>query len=68
MPRRTHTDDARDVEEADDLADIVMDKRQGWRATAAKARRRQRRYSNSLTRELARIAREGDLDAMDDDL
>lgn len=40
-----------------------MDKREGWRATAAKARRRHRRYSNSLTRELARIARDGADDA-----
>jgi len=68
MPRRTHTDDARHIDEADDLADLVVDKREGWRATAAKARRRQRRYSNSLTRELVRMARDGDDDLFEDDV
>lgn len=35
---------------SDDLTDCVSDKRSGWRATRAKARRRQRRYMNRLTR------------------
>lgn len=60
MAKRTSPKDAERVTDADDLEEVVVDKRAGWRATAAKARRRQRRYSNSLTRELTRIAREGE--------
>jgi len=33
---------------ADDLQLLVQDKREGWRANGAKARRRQRRYENLL--------------------
>ena len=43
MSKRTSPKDARRVVEADDLEDIVQDKREGWRANGAKARRRQRR-------------------------
>ncbi|MEL6957792.1 MAG: hypothetical protein AAGL89_02430 [Pseudomonadota bacterium] len=32
----------------------MSDKREGWRANPAKARRRQRRYKNKLTLELLR--------------
>lgn len=56
MPRRTSLRDAKHVERADDVEDVVQDKREGWRATAAKARRRQRRYSNSMTKELAQLS------------
>ncbi|MEM9970994.1 MAG: hypothetical protein AAF762_07825 [Pseudomonadota bacterium] len=59
MPKRTYTSDASRVEHAEDLDDIVSDKREGWRATPAKARRRQRRYKNRLTQELVRMARDG---------
>ena len=38
------TSDAQYVETVDDLDDIVQDKREGWRQTNSKARRRQRRY------------------------
>lgn len=62
MPKRTSPKDARRVEVADDLDDIVTDKREGWRATAAKARRRQRRYAKQLTHELTRIAQDEDND------
>ena len=48
MPKRTSLPDARWVETADDLVDVVQDKREGWRATAAKARRRQRSASRSV--------------------
>ena len=54
MPRRTYESDARHIETADDLDELVTDKRAGWRANAAKARRRQRRYKKRLTGELLR--------------
>ncbi len=61
MPRRTSPRDADRVEYADDLDEVVQDKRAGWRANAAKARRRQRRYTKHMTDEIARRAR-GDMD------
>lgn len=54
MPKRTSLSDAKQVQIADDLEAIVIDKREGWRATDAKARRRQRRYKNLLTQQLVR--------------
>ncbi|KIC48789.1 hypothetical protein [Tateyamaria sp. ANG-S1] len=62
MPKRTSPKDARRVEVADDLDEIVTDKREGWRATAAKARRRQRRYAKQLTHELTCMARDDEDD------
>lgn len=59
MPKRTSLHDAKWVETADDLDDVVQDKREGWRATAAKARRRQRRYTKRMTDEIARLAQGG---------
>ena len=59
MPKRTSLDDAKRIETADDLDDVVRDKRVGWRATAAKARRRQRRYTKRMTDEIARLAQDG---------
>ncbi|MEM6305117.1 MAG: hypothetical protein AAF744_10365 [Pseudomonadota bacterium] len=59
MPKRTSLEDAARVENADDLDEYVRDKREGWRATAAKARRRQRRYKKRMTDEIARLARDG---------
>lgn len=53
MARRTTPTDAGQVEEADDLEDLVQDKRAGWRADSARARHRQRRYKNLLTRRIA---------------
>ena len=55
MTRRTYEADAEHVETADDLDDLVQDKREGWRATSRKARRRQRRYKKRLTNELLRM-------------
>ena len=52
MPKRTSLLDAQEVEYDNDLDNIVSDKRAGWRANAAKARRRQRRYKRMLTTEL----------------
>mgnify|MGYP001440426191 FL=1 len=52
MARRTYESDGLNVETADDVDKLVADKRQGWRANAAKARRRQRRYKKRLTNEI----------------
>lgn len=54
MPKRTYPADADRVDHADDLEEIVQDKRAEWRANGAKARRRQRRYKNLLTQQLAK--------------
>ena len=50
MTRRTYESDGLNVEMADDVDELVSDKRQGWRASAAKARRR--RYKKRLTSEI----------------
>ena len=52
MTRRTYESDGLSVQTADDVDALVSDKRQGWRANAAKARRRQRRYKKRLTNEI----------------
>ena len=48
MAQRTYESDGLNVETADDVDELVADKRQGWSANAAKARRRQRRYKKRL--------------------
>ena len=58
MPKRTDRRDAKHIEVADDVDEFVVDKREGWRATAAKARRRQRRYAKQMTDELVRLSQE----------
>ena len=40
MARRTREEDAELIETADDLEELVQDKRQNWRANSSKARRR----------------------------
>ena len=57
MSRRTYEQDAYFVEVADDLENIVNDKRLGWRSSPTKARRRQRRYKNRLTFEILKISK-----------
>ena len=52
MARRTYESDGLIIATADDVDELVSDKRQGWRANAAKARRRQRRYKKRLTNEI----------------
>ena len=54
MSRRTYESDGHLVVEPQDLDELVKDKREGWRASQAKARRRQRRYKKRLLTELAR--------------
>ena len=49
MTRRTYEADEEHIETADDLDELVNDKREGWRANSSKARRRQRRYKKRLT-------------------
>ncbi len=58
MPKRTSPKDARRVELASDIDEVVADKRSDWRASPAKARRRQRRYKKRLVDELTQLARE----------
>ena len=55
ITRLTYEADAEHIETADDLDDLVRDKREGWRANSSKARRRQRRYKKRLTNELLRM-------------
>ena len=57
MSRRTYEKDADFVEVADDLENLVADKRISWRASATKARRRQRRYKNRMINEIFKIER-----------
>ena len=52
MVKRTYIKDANLVELASDLEDIVVDKRECWRANPSKAIRRQRRYKKKLINEL----------------
>jgi hypothetical protein len=66
MARRTSPADAEGIEVADDLETIVQDKREGWRANGAKARRRQRRYKKLLTQQLIKLV--PDAAAYDGDL
>jgi hypothetical protein len=52
MPKRTSPKDAQHIFTADDVEDVVKDKRAQWRANNAKARRRQRRYQRLMTDQL----------------
>jgi hypothetical protein len=58
MPKRTSLKDAKRIDNASDIEDVVADKRQGWRANAATARRRQRRYKKRLVDELVNLTQE----------
>ena len=63
MTRRTYETDVKRIEVADDLDELVSDKRAGWRANPAKARRRQRRYKKRLTKEILYVSH--DIDSAD---
>ena len=52
MTKRTYEKDAVFIEQADDLEDLVKDKRLNWRSSPSKAIRRQRRYKKRLVNEL----------------
>ena len=58
MSRRTSLNDAERVEIAHDLDEIVRNKREACRATAAKARRRQRSRTKRITDEIVLRAQE----------
>ena len=60
MPRRTYEADGQRVEVVEDLDALVYDKREGWRATPTKARRRQRRYGKRLTKTMLHADLDGD--------
>lgn len=49
MPKRIPPDDVRTIVGTGDVDDVVLDKREGWRASPAKARRRHRRYARLPT-------------------
>jgi hypothetical protein len=55
MPKRTSPNDASRIIVAADLEEVVTDKREGWRGSDAKARRRQRRYKRLLTQQLVKL-------------
>ena len=57
MPKRTYERDAILIERADDLENIVKDKREIWRSNPSKANRRQRRYKKRLISELLKYDR-----------
>ena len=52
MTKRTYEKDAVFIEQADDLEDLVKDKRLNWRSSPSKAIRRPRRYKKRLINEL----------------
>ena len=54
MVWRTYETDAVTIESVNDIDELVADKREAWRATSDKARRRQRRYKKRLTNRLVR--------------
>lgn len=54
MTRRTSLSDAARILNACDLEEVVQDKRAGWRADPARARRRQRRYKKLLVDQMVR--------------
>ena len=62
MPRRTYEHQTDGIDRADDIDELVHDKRAGWRANAAKGRRRQRRYQNRMTAALRHVANNSSAD------
>jgi hypothetical protein len=52
MNKRTSPRDAKNISFAEDIDEVVKDKRAGWRANPAKARRRQRRYKKLIITEI----------------
>tara|TARA_B100000676_G_C17777853_1_gene680257 strand:- start:163 stop:336 length:174 start_codon:yes stop_codon:yes gene_type:complete len=57
MTKRTYEKDAVLIERADDLENIVKDKREIWRSSPSKVIRRQRRYKKRLINELLKYDR-----------
>ena len=57
MTKRNYERDAALIERAEDLENIVIDKREIWRSNPSKANRRQRRYKKRLISELLKYDR-----------
>ena len=55
MPRRTSLKDAKHIESAYDLYEVLNGKRGRWRASAFKTRSIKRRYIRRMTKEVARL-------------
>jgi len=55
MSKRTYEKDGLKIEIASDLDDLVVDKRESWRANSSKANQRQRRYKKRLTKQIIQI-------------
>ena len=55
MPRRTYENDANKIEFASDIDELVVDKRERWRANSSKVTQRQRRYKKRLTKRLINL-------------
>ena len=55
MSKRTYEKDGLKIEIARDLDDLVVDKRESWRANSSKANQRQRRYKKRLTKQIIQI-------------
>jgi hypothetical protein len=67
MAKRTSPNDASRIVVAADLEEVVTDKREGWRGSDAKARRRQRRYKRLLTQQLVKLVPDEAASLDDDD-
>ena len=52
MTKRTYEKAADNIEVAQDFEEVVIDKREHWRANITKSRQRQRRYKKRLTKQL----------------
>ncbi len=52
MTKRTSISNYKQIEKADDLEKVVVDKRIGKRANKSKAKRRNRHYTKTLLRHL----------------
>jgi uncharacterized protein (DUF2336 family) len=61
MGRRTHVEDYEKIGKADDLDQLVRDKRSGKRATKQKAKRRNRHYAKTLLKHLQSDVDENDV-------
>ena len=55
MSKRTYENNANKIEFVNDLEELVVDKRERWRANSSKANQRQRRYKKRLTKLLIKF-------------
>ena len=52
MVKRTYEKTAKDLVDGEDLNCLVRDKREEWRASPSRVRKRQRRYENRIVKRL----------------